>query len=1283
MSFVLPNVSTSEQARREQHNAFACPSSAAQNGAGLATATSEQRGHVGGAQGGGGGGNKARRKGKGKGRMMMIKIFYALNSPRFGSSSSAPTPSSSAPTPDFLAVLDPALAPSPQPTTPTPSPSSSEPNYSCIARLSAPVWVQVVNAKGAGEGGQQFGRVTLKTCLSAICISRPELVIDSTKDFSVSAVDPYESSHQRQPPAGSGNAPSSTSSQPGDGLVEGKGMLSWTLAEKKEGTTIVCGKITGGESSDSRKDKRRKGEDGGVVMNDGEDDDSESGDEELETLEIWLQLTEREAFTQGQFLDCLRSYHNPVQQLQSEISDFNSSPPKPREHNSSSSSFLRSSGPVGDPIKRKRPRDSNPSLSIPPVPAAVPPPPFAAASASSPAYPPAPAPAAPTANPALQDPHILALLGQLVPSLAAANAAAGAPAPSLSLDSPQGQALLPAIRTLAQFYGLELPLPPSAQQPIPAASVPLPSSMPPSSTAAGPSSHLQQSARPPTGVPALSSTGAAGAKQGRRKEREHFATIDPNTLAVPPQGKQNPRDAAGGCSNCKRRKSTVWREGTGLNGKTTSVCNACGIFYNKNGYHRSKGNADANKPTASTSNAAPPSSTASAILPKQGRPLKGRLTATCEADLQKQRTKPRKSGSPTDRHHHAGIIPPLSPSKQIGPRSPSLNFSLSHGTRTAGRALGGAMSSPGRSPRLKYRQTSNPFSATSPVRGSSSSNNPGLGVSYDSDGEDRNLSFGNLFGGGAPGSPSPVRIVDNRQPGGSGGKNIPSYLLTASPGTALDRILNDTNISLSGMLGSGGQQGRDGMHLEPQRGPVEGGFADFNFFLTPNSPTLNKENRRPSKRDDEAAANPTSTSAAPTTDFDAFDPVLSSLRRDFSTRLSSNALTAPSSPAPLSPCILPRTSTATPGSKGKAPASSGRAPPSMFDGFVDGLVPAFALSGDVGAGNPSGTTPESEGWSPSHGGGRGGNEDHTLMFNSNGMLKSSANGADHLDLSLPADVGNIFAASTGSGSGLNDFKPSSNHNLPTRRAAFIPAHLLPPQSDAATEFDFGSLPPSSPPQLQSEAFATPSEFDGITPSADGGDVDERERPGTSAGLPGAAGGMGGGSPLTIEAVAEKVASKPNEEARRAMMQLLQSLGSGESAGGAQGGGGGGGIDRSTVNRLLSLISANTADATASSTPPQSANSPAPFATGSHSHQHSHSYGNGMTASASTATITAKSTRSHAPSQQDDHETDITAFDLFRSLQRQPDDGRLDDGQNVHSGQVDDLFGDLFGGGGGF
>jgi len=294
---------------------------------------------------------------------------------------------------------------------------------------------------------------------------------------------------------------------------------------------------------------------------------------------------------------------------------------------------------------------------------------------------------------------------------------------------------------------------------------------------------------------------------------------------------------------------------------------------------------------------------------------------------------------------------------------------------------------------------------------------------------------------------------------------------------------------------------------------------------------------------------------APLTDAATFESELSSLRRDFNARLSSNALTAPSSPVPSSPCVQPRTSTATPGSKGKAPLSSGRAPPSIFDSFTDGLVTGIVLDSKDEGGN--GITPrsDSDAWSPQDG---QDNEDRTLTFDSllNGGSQqngSQAGNNSRRDQSYSYDLSHLLVPSK--------LVPNSNN----RRAAFIPSHLV-PASDA-TDFDLGSLPPSSPPQLPSETFPTPSDFDGVTPGTEGGDNEEAERLAQKE-----------QERLTIEAVAEKVATEPNEEARAMVMALLQSVGDGKGEGNAvelPGVAGGDKItlDRSTVDKLLSLISA--------------------------------------------------------------------------------------------------------------
>lgn len=69
-------------------------------------------------------------------------------------------------------------------------------------------------------------------------------------------------------------------------------MLSWNLAEKREGTTWVCGRVSVDERElENRRRKRSKTEQGEAALT--EEDDEDSDDESVkETLEVWLQLVE-------------------------------------------------------------------------------------------------------------------------------------------------------------------------------------------------------------------------------------------------------------------------------------------------------------------------------------------------------------------------------------------------------------------------------------------------------------------------------------------------------------------------------------------------------------------------------------------------------------------------------------------------------------------------------------------------------------------------------------------------------------------------------------------------------------------------------------------------------------------------------------------------------------------------------------------------------------------------------------------------------------------------------
>ena len=490
-----------------------------------------------------------------------------------------------------------------------------------MARLSAPIWVQVVGGRrGAdGEDAAQFGRITLKTCLSAICISRsvPSLSSTCTLTPKSDARLPSQQPRARHRPdeglLGLGRRPVRVvAPAPSAGQLDvghGGGVAPGRRARRGQGHAVVdARREEGGDDDGVRQDRRAVGRRGAQAQAQevrrwertgrargrgrgqrrrrarGDARDLASAHRGASARLIFLApsrsdashpCSQRDAFTQGQFLDALRSYHHtPIQHLQNEISDFHSSPPK--RHDSAvfpptASAPRPSTSSTGDPIKRKRPRES-PVL---PLPSAAPSTtslaaPFATGPAeSSPATFPAPLPtldsAFDTASADLQDPRNAAVLNQLLASLSSsggvgADGLAGLLPSSLPLDSPQ---LLPALQTLAKYYGLDLPgqppaAPSSSSTPFPASADPAPSSAPAPAPA-------------PTSA-AASASGSGTTRRRSAKDREHFAAIDLSTLAAPPTNKQNPRDAKG-CSNCKRKKSTIWREGTGSDGALTTVCN--------------------------------------------------------------------------------------------------------------------------------------------------------------------------------------------------------------------------------------------------------------------------------------------------------------------------------------------------------------------------------------------------------------------------------------------------------------------------------------------------------------------------------------------------------------------------------------------------------------------------------------------------------------------------------------------------------------------------------------
>lgn len=694
-----------------------------------------------------------------------------------------------------------------------------------------------------------------------------------------------------------------------------------------------------------------------------------------------------------------------------------------------------------------------------------------------------------------QSPDVLALLNQFVPSwptLGSELPSASSPLPNFDVDSEEGRKLIPALAILARASGIDMgprlaspyDLPPplaaasdsngftslekgkgrevhgfnSAAHQYPNLTADTTPPLPYPQPLAVDDINVDQLAESVTieeSVKAPPRRGKKGkppptVRRGYKKKAEAFAAISggKESIELDEAGnKVKPSTSHPvGCLNCGRKKSSVWRE----NAQGHVACNgqslvsfssppfwilssstlpslltrrndtACGIHFNKKGNHRAMADRATSPPAASIPTA-PTLSRASS-----SRSLKGQLTLTCEADSLRALNSPKK-------RRIGGLIPPPSPSKRIGPvprHSPAMDYSSifrnDGATRTAS---GHIMTSPGRSPRRLAKSLglgSTMWAATSPVRGSAYTFGGGFGDAAGAMSDP--YDFSAIYAGNQ--SPSPERHARGNS------ASISTYLLTASPGTALRKVLNDTNIGIDIDINgfnstdydidmkdsnpfSGGARGGMGMNGEPE---------NLSFFLR-SSPEerSEKENLPPTTGANDDGTR--STTAAASTDFD-------SLFRGDSTHLSSTALTQPSSPGhslPSSPCVQPRTSSATPGQKGKGAATSGRAPPSIHHSFMDSLIPGLALE------------EESDSWTP-------------------------ATAGD--DLESMAD-------------GINERYDISQLLLPSHSNRSITAPLLASrhhqQQSHPVNSDF-DLPPSSPPALPSETFPTPSEFDsGITP----------------------------------------------------------------------------------------------------------------------------------------------------------------------------------------------------------
>lgn len=321
--------------------------------------------------------------------------------------------------------------------------------------------------------------------------------------------------------------------------------------------------------------------------------------------------------------------------------------------------------------------------------------------------------------------------------------------------------------------------------------------------------------------------------------------------------------------------------------------------------------------------------------------LKPRLTAVCEADLLSQQQAAGAGGStvaPQQQQRRTGFIAPPSPSKRIGRTSPSKSPGFSAflnslanrpATSLTNATASAALTSPGR---LSPRMARLPFpgAATSPVRGKGktrrAAGGAGAATAVKSQ-RQRQASRKDKASVSATGDAADLSAVfstANQSPTPrkrAAGSSLPSYLLDASPGTALDRIMRENDIDLSAL------QGLPAPNSIPQGSP-----GSFLAMLQSSSP--NKENKLP------GLALPTDSSMPAPSDFD--DALFSALN-------AAGGFDGPSS-APSSPCVQPRTGSATPGSKSKPPASGRRPPPSLFTpSFLDSLVPAVSFNAGEGA----------------------------------------------------------------------------------------------------------------------------------------------------------------------------------------------------------------------------------------------------------------------------------------------------------------------------------------------
>ncbi|UZJ54339.1 hypothetical protein CBS101457_003659 [Exobasidium rhododendri] len=201
----------------------------------------------------------------------------------------------------------------------------SHPNSTLVASLGRLASVQIVSLKKKGsneKGRTHFGKVTLKTCLSAICMASPELMIDRKQDYILYAIDPIESYRASQKgdslDSASTSASTDIASEKGkeaasSAFVVGKGFFTWALAEQGEGQSLVHGRVRAEyddeDDEDEEEDRCSSGEEG--------------SDFQGKILEITLRLKAASSTSRDQYFDRVKLFQSTA--VPEEVIDSNAS----------------------------------------------------------------------------------------------------------------------------------------------------------------------------------------------------------------------------------------------------------------------------------------------------------------------------------------------------------------------------------------------------------------------------------------------------------------------------------------------------------------------------------------------------------------------------------------------------------------------------------------------------------------------------------------------------------------------------------------------------------------------------------------------------------------------------------------------------------------------------------------------------------------------------------------------------------------------------------------------